>query len=75
MTTKGHFSGGADSGDGAPAVLLCLADGTQTCRPLWQVTARQVAGAGPWRTARSARGQAHYPGYYWVGDDWEPCHL
>jgi hypothetical protein len=29
------------------------------------VTAAQVVTAGPWRSARSARRQAHYPGYYW----------
>ena len=34
-------------------------------RPLRQVTASVVVAAAPWRTARSARGQAHYPGYYW----------
>jgi hypothetical protein len=29
------------------------------------VTASQIVTAAPWRTARSARGQEHYPGYYW----------
>jgi hypothetical protein len=33
-------------------------------RPLRQVTARQIVSAAPWRTARSARGQARYPGFY-----------
>ena len=34
-------------------------------RPLRQVTASEIVTAAPWRTTRSARGQAHYPGYYW----------
>ena len=34
-------------------------------RPLRQVIARQIVEAAPWRTTRSARGQAHYPGWYW----------
>ena len=42
-----------------------LPDGTVSERPLRQVTAGQVIGAAPWRMTRSARGQAHYPGYYW----------
>jgi hypothetical protein len=29
------------------------------------VLAGQVVAAVPWRPARGARGQAHYPGYYW----------
>jgi hypothetical protein len=29
------------------------------------VTARHVVQAEPWRTARVARGQTHYPGYFW----------
>ena len=36
-----------------------------TGRTLRQVTAAQVISAAPWRMTRSARGQAHYPGYYW----------
>jgi hypothetical protein len=39
--------------------------GTVPDRPLRQVTARQIVDAAPWRMARSARGQAHYPGFYW----------
>jgi hypothetical protein len=39
--------------------------GTLPDRPLRQVTASQIVTAAPWRTARSARGQEHYPGYYW----------
>jgi TnsA-like endonuclease N terminal len=34
-------------------------------RPLRQVTAAEIVAAAPWRTASSARGQAHYPGFYW----------
>ena len=34
-------------------------------RPLRQVTAAQVISAAPWRMTRSARGHAHYPGWYW----------
>ncbi len=34
-------------------------------RPLRQVTAWQNGEAVPWRTTRSARGQVHYPGWYW----------
>jgi TnsA-like endonuclease N terminal len=29
------------------------------------VQGRQVVAAVPWRKTRSARGQAHYPGYFW----------
>ncbi len=39
--------------------------GTVPDRPLRHVTARQIVDAAPWRMARSARGQAHYPGFYW----------
>ena len=42
-----------------------LRDATVSDRPLRQVTVGQVADAAPWRMTRSARGQAHYPGYYW----------
>ena len=48
-----------------PSVSVRLRDGTVSERPLRQLTAGQVVTAGPWRAARSARGQAHYPGYYW----------
>jgi hypothetical protein len=34
-------------------------------RPLRQVTASLIVTAAPCRTARSARGQAHYPGHCW----------
>lgn len=42
-----------------------MADGSETSLPLPQVQARQVIAAVPWRKTRSARGQAHYPGYFW----------
>jgi hypothetical protein len=48
-----------------PVVSLRLADGSEVRVPLRQLQARQVIAAAPWRKARSARGQAHYPGYYW----------
>jgi hypothetical protein len=46
-------------------VSLRMADGGEASFPLPQVRARQVASAVPWRQARSARGQVHYPGYFW----------
>jgi hypothetical protein len=68
MATKDHVCGGQDA-DGArlrePTVSLRLPDGTASERPLRQVTADHVIRAAPWRMTRSARGQAHYPGYYW----------
>lgn len=42
-----------------------MADGGEASIPLRQVQARQVIAAVPWRKTRSARGQAHYPGYFW----------
>jgi hypothetical protein len=48
-----------------PVMSLRMADGSEMHRPLRDVRARQVVGAVPWRGTRSARGQAHYPGYYW----------
>jgi len=48
-----------------PVVSLRMADGSEVCRLLRDVRARQVVAAVPWRAARSARGQAHYPGFYW----------
>jgi hypothetical protein len=48
-----------------PSVSVRLRDGTVPQRPLRQVMASQVVRALPWRMTRSARGQAHYPGYYW----------
>jgi hypothetical protein len=46
-------------------VSLRMGDGSEAGFPLRQVQARQVVAAVPWRKARSARGQAHYPGWYW----------
>jgi hypothetical protein len=46
-------------------VSLRMADGGEASFPLRQVQARQVIAAVPWRKTRSARGQAHYPGYFW----------
>jgi len=46
-------------------VSLRMPDGVEARFPLRQVQARQVVAAVPWRKARSARGQAHYPGYFW----------
>jgi hypothetical protein len=48
-----------------PVVSLRLTDSSEVHRPLRDVRASQIAEAVPWRRARSARGQAHYPGYYW----------
>ncbi|HEX3389627.1 MAG TPA: TnsA-like heteromeric transposase endonuclease subunit [Streptosporangiaceae bacterium] len=42
-----------------------MADGSEASLPLRLVQARQVIAAVPWRKTRSARGQAHYPGYFW----------
>jgi len=56
----------ADGGPPADAVVsLRMADGGEASFPLRQVQGRQVVAAVPWRKARSARGQAHYPGYFW----------
>jgi hypothetical protein len=68
MATKDHVRGGQDA-DGTrlrePLASVRLRDGKAAERPLLQLTAGEVTAAAPWRTARSARGQAHYPGYYW----------
>lgn len=48
-----------------PVVSLRMTDGGEVHRVLQDVRAGQVVKAVPWRRARSARGQAHYPGYYW----------
>jgi hypothetical protein len=42
-----------------------MADGGEASLPLRRVQARQVTVAVPWRKTRSARGQLHYPGYFW----------
>ena len=44
-------------------VSLRMADGGKASVPLRQVRGRQVVAAVPWPKTRSARGQAHYPGY------------
>jgi TnsA endonuclease N terminal len=46
-------------------VSLRMADGGEASFPLRRVQGRQVIAAVPWRKTRSARGQAHYPGYFW----------
>ena len=51
-----------------PVVSLRMADGSEVHRPLRDVRARQVVAAVPWRAPRSARGQSHYPGYYWSSE-------
>jgi hypothetical protein len=59
---------GTRAAGGPPAdavVSLRMADGGEASFPLSQVRGRQVVAAVPWRKARSARGQAHYPGYFW----------
>ena len=48
-----------------PVVSLRMADGSEVRRLLRDVRASQVAAAVPWRAARSARGQSHYPGFSW----------
>jgi len=48
-----------------PVVSLRMADGSSASRPLWEVQARQVVRGVPWRAARSVRGQAHFPGFFW----------
>src|SRR5258708_2583026 len=57
--------GGGAEGTAEPVVSLRMADGSEVRRPLRDVRARQVGAAVPWRAARSARGQSHYPGFYW----------
>jgi hypothetical protein len=68
MATEGHVRGGQDA-DGTRlrelSVSVRLGDGTVTERPLRQVTSGRVVSGAPWRTARSTRGQVHYPGFYW----------
>lgn len=46
-------------------VSLRMVDGSRPSRPLWDVQGRQVVEAIPWRAARSARGQRHFPGFFW----------
>ena len=62
----GHGSGREDpAGFADPVVSLRMADGSEVHRPFRDVRARHVVTAVPWRGTRSARGQAHYPGFYW----------
>jgi hypothetical protein len=68
MATKDHVRGGQDANGTRlrePSASVRLRDGIVSERPLRRLTAGEVVAAGPWRAARSARGQAHYPGYYW----------
>lgn len=59
---------GVPAADGLPAdamVSLRMGDGSEASLALRGVQARQVTAAVPWRKTRSARGQLHYPGYFW----------
>jgi hypothetical protein len=58
------FGAGAEA-SAEPVVSLRMADGSEVRRAFRDVRARQVVAAVPWRAARSARGQSHYPGFYW----------
>jgi hypothetical protein len=40
-------------------------DGTESCRPLEDVSAPTLQGAAPWRSFRWYRGQKHYSGTFW----------
>ena len=46
-------------------VSLRMSDGGEASFPLRQLQGRQAIAAVPWRKTRIARGQAHYPGYFW----------
>jgi hypothetical protein len=75
--TTNHVPGTQDA-DGErlhePSVSVRLRSGQAVPdRPLRQVTAGEIVAAAPWRTARSARGQAHYPGFYWSAT--AGCHV
>jgi hypothetical protein len=67
MTGQRHITGVAtpDGSFAEPIVSFRLADGVEVHRPFRQVSISLAMDAAPWRTARSARGQTHYPGYYW----------
>jgi hypothetical protein len=68
MATEDRVRGGRETGGTRsrdPFASVRLHDGTAAERPLRQLTAGEVVAAAPWRPARSARGQAHYPGYFW----------
>jgi hypothetical protein len=49
-----------------PVLSLRLIDGGTVERPLRHVVADQILNSTPWRTTRSIRGQAHFPGSYWA---------
>jgi hypothetical protein len=61
VATADHVRGGQGT-DGTrlrePTASVRLRDGTAAERPLRQLTAGEVTAAAPWRSARSARGQA-----------------
>lgn len=70
MATCVGDGSGADeeSGGGvvdAPVLSLRTPEQVVVDRELGQVAARQVVEAVPWRAPRSARGQGHFPGFYW----------
>ena len=59
---------GVPAADGLPADAMVpprMGDGSEASLALHGVQARQVTAAVPWRKTRSARGQLHYPGYFW----------
>ena len=64
MTTIGYRSA-PELADGDAVAWLRYPAGTEASRPLRLLRAAEVVAAVPWRRVRSARGQAHYPGWYW----------
>src|SRR5712691_2832921 len=64
MTTTGYRSV-PELADGDAVAWLRSPAGTEASRPLRLLRAAEVVAALPWRRVRSARGQAHYPGWYW----------
>jgi len=61
----GMFDAGRVASWRPGSVSLHMADGGEASLPLPPLKARQVVAAVPWRKTRSARGQVHYPGYFW----------
>jgi hypothetical protein len=55
----------SDAAAPEPVVSLRLTDGSEVDRQLQDLRTHEVTEAVPWRRPRSARGQAHYLGYYW----------
>jgi hypothetical protein len=55
----------AERGYGDAGAWVRSPAGTEVSRPLARLRADEVTGAVPWRRVRGARGQAHYPGWYW----------